>query len=93
MANDDLIDLRSVSVRDACSTIPCGVTRLYQLLAAGELESFLDGKSRRITLRSIRDRRDRLLKMARSVAEAVGTAPPRRGGRPKRAEQQREAGA
>jgi hypothetical protein len=32
----------------------CGNTRLYELLAAGELDSFLDGRSRKITVDSIR---------------------------------------
>jgi hypothetical protein len=31
----------------------CGNTRGYELLAAGELESFLDGRSRKITVESI----------------------------------------
>ena len=32
----------------------CGNTRLYELLSAGELDSFLDGRSRKITVESIR---------------------------------------
>jgi hypothetical protein len=32
----------------------CGNTRLYELLTAGELDSFLDGRSRKITVDSIR---------------------------------------
>jgi hypothetical protein len=43
-----------VKPRGACVLLQCGVTKLYQLLNAGELESFLDGKSRKITTRSIR---------------------------------------
>jgi hypothetical protein len=31
----------------------CGNTRGYELLAAGELDSFLDGRSRKITVASI----------------------------------------
>jgi hypothetical protein len=31
----------------------CGQTRLYELIAAGELDSFLDGRSRKITVESI----------------------------------------
>jgi hypothetical protein len=62
----DLADLferiGSVSVRQACALVPAGVTKIYDLINGGELESFLDGKSRRITLRSIKARRDRLLK-------------------------------
>jgi hypothetical protein len=33
----------------------CGNTRGYELLAAGELASFRDGKSRKIVVSSIRD--------------------------------------
>jgi hypothetical protein len=43
-----------VKPRGACELLDCGITRLYALLAAGELESFLDGRSRKITTDSIR---------------------------------------
>jgi len=43
-----------VKPRTACRMLACGNTRLYELLAAGELESFLDGRSRKITVESIR---------------------------------------
>ena len=33
--------------------LDCGRTYLYQMLAAGELESYRDGKSRKITVASI----------------------------------------
>jgi excisionase family DNA binding protein len=71
-AHDDneLMDVRSVSVAEACRLIPAGVTRLYDLINAGEIESYLDGNRRRITLRSIKARRDRLL--------AAATPEPRR---------------
>jgi hypothetical protein len=42
-----------VKPRIACLLLSCGVTRLYELLNAGELSSFLDGKSRKITTASI----------------------------------------
>jgi hypothetical protein len=32
-----------VRPRAACRMLDCGITRLYELLAAGELESFADG--------------------------------------------------
>jgi hypothetical protein len=72
----------AVSPREACDVANIGLTRLYELIAAGELESYLDGKSRKVTLRSIKARRDRLL------AEAK-TAPPR----PRRHSQHVKAGA
>jgi hypothetical protein len=43
-----------VGPRRARHMLDCGTTRLYQLLAAGELESFLDGRSRKITVASIK---------------------------------------
>jgi hypothetical protein len=43
-----------VKPRAACRLLACGNTRLYELLAAGELDSFLDGRSRKITIESIR---------------------------------------
>jgi hypothetical protein len=38
-----------------------GHSRLYELLAAGKLESFKDGKSRKITMRSIKSYIERQL--------------------------------
>jgi len=43
-----------VRPRTAWRLLGCGNTRGYELLAAGELESFLDGRSRKITVDSIR---------------------------------------
>jgi hypothetical protein len=45
-----------------------GRTRLYQLIADGELESYLDGRVRRITVRSIRSRIERKLQEAKAKA-------------------------
>ena len=43
-----------VKPRQACRLLDCGHKRLYQLLAEGQLESFKDGRSRKITVESIR---------------------------------------
>ena len=69
-----------VKPRAACSLLGCGNTRLYALLAAGELESFLDGRSRKITVESIQRY------IARQLASAglTNTSPPRRRGRPRK---------
>jgi hypothetical protein len=32
-----------VKPKQACRMLACGITRLYELLDAGELESFMDG--------------------------------------------------
>jgi hypothetical protein len=42
-----------VSPRRARHLLDVGNTRLYELLAANELDSFLDGRSRKITVESI----------------------------------------
>jgi hypothetical protein len=55
-----------------------GQTRLYELIAAGELDSFLDGRSRKITVESIyRYVRQRLEETqgARAKDTSGGSAP------------------
>jgi hypothetical protein len=51
-AND--LDPLVVSPKVAWKMLACGNTRGYELLAAGELESYKDGRSRKITLASIK---------------------------------------
>jgi hypothetical protein len=43
-----------VKPRVAWKMLACSNTRGYELLAAGKLDSFLDGRSRKITVASIR---------------------------------------
>jgi excisionase family DNA binding protein len=43
-----------VSPRIAWQMLGCGNTRGYELLAAGELETYKDGRSRKITVASIK---------------------------------------
>ncbi len=43
----------AVKPKDARRMLACGQTRLYELLAAGELQSFKDGRSRKIIVASI----------------------------------------
>lgn len=43
-----------VSPKVAWKMLACGNTRGYELLAAGELESYKDGRSRKITVASIK---------------------------------------
>lgn len=43
-----------VSPLQAKFMLGCGTTRLYEMLNCGDLESYMDGASRRITVASIR---------------------------------------
>jgi len=43
-----------VKPKAACQMLSSGLTRLYELIAAGELTSYTDGRSRLITTDSIR---------------------------------------
>ena len=71
-----------VSPRRARHMLDCGNTRLYELINGGELDSFLDGRSRKITVESIHRY------IARHLAptdNSVGTKPqPPRRGRPRK---------
>jgi hypothetical protein len=53
-----------VSPRRAQIILDVGHTRLYELLAARELVSYRDGKSRKITMRSIRGYIERQIEAA-----------------------------
>jgi hypothetical protein len=71
----------AVSPRQTCSLLNIGITRLYELLRDGELDSYLEGRARRITMESIKRRVARLL----AAGNATSTAPqPRRRGRPRK---------
>jgi hypothetical protein len=54
-------EVASVSFQDACRMTPCGPTKGHQHIENGEWETFLDGSSRRVTVRSLAKRRERLL--------------------------------
>jgi excisionase family DNA binding protein len=55
----------AVKPKKACQLLDCGNTRLYELLAQGELVSFKDGNSRKILVTSIRDYIDRRVAAAK----------------------------
>ena len=70
-----------VKPKTAWKMLACSNTRGYELIAAGELDSFLDGSSRKITVESIRRY------IARRLAPAVSSTKdtePRRRGRPRK---------
>jgi excisionase family DNA binding protein len=81
----DVFEPFAVSPRRACLLLDVGNTKLYALLAAGELESYRDGRSRKIVTASIRRRIARLLTEAGATGAAPqNTPPPRRRGRPRK---------
>lgn len=56
-----------VKPREARTMLACGVTRLYELINNNELESYQDGRSRKITVRSIEAYVARKLKSAQAA--------------------------
>jgi hypothetical protein len=75
------IEPLGVSPRQAGQLLNIGNTRVWELIGSGDLESYKEGRSRKITMRSIRARH------ARQVAEATSAATQptvRRRGRPRK---------
>lgn len=72
-SDETLIDILAVSPRVARQMLGCGNTRLYQLLNAGEIESYCDGKSRKIVVASLREF------VARRVASSPKPSPTKSG--------------
>jgi hypothetical protein len=70
-----------VKPKAAWKMLACSNTRGYELLASGELESYLDGRSRKITVDSIH----RLIARRLAAAKSATAAPQarRRGSPPK----------
>ena len=54
----------AVSPKTAGHMLACGLTKIYELIDSQELESYLDGRSRRITTRSIKAHIERHLALA-----------------------------
>jgi hypothetical protein len=81
----DNLEPLAVSPRRACQILDVGITRLYQLISGGELDAYLDGRSRKITVASIHRRIARLLAAAGTTGAHSEAALPRRGrGRPRK---------
>jgi excisionase family DNA binding protein len=64
----------AVKPRTACNMLDVGMTRLYELLNSGELVSYTDGKSRKITVASIHEYVRRRIEASSAGANAVKTA-------------------
>jgi excisionase family DNA binding protein len=62
LGDDEVLVVRP---KTACQMLAIGVTRLYELVAHGELESYKDGGARKITTRSIRGYVERQLERSR----------------------------
>ena len=73
---DALPPALAVTPREARRLLSIGNTHLYKLIGAGELESYRDGRARRITTESIKRRIGRLL--AANGAIAAAAAPEKR---------------
>ena len=56
---------RDLRTAEACQALGCKKTKLFDLIAAGEVDSYLDGVVRKITGASIVARRQRKLAEAR----------------------------
>ena len=67
-----------VRPKRAWQMLDCGNTRGYELVKAGELESYLDGRSRKITVESIHRYIGRKLAAASPTDPAVTSATRRR---------------
>jgi hypothetical protein len=78
-APSDVVPLL-VKPKVAWKMLACSNTRGYELLAAGELDSFLDGRSRKITVDSIR----RYITRRLPPTEGVSAPQRRRRGRPRK---------
>jgi hypothetical protein len=77
----DLKIALAVRPKIAWNMLDCGNTRGYELIAAKELDSFLDGRSRKITVDSIRRYIARRLASTDNSTNVEG----RRRGRPRKA--------
>ena len=83
-ASGEHLEPLAVSPRQACVLLNVGNTRLYQLIGKRELESYQEGRARKITMRSIRARHERQLAAACGSDLATEAAQRRRRGRPRK---------
>jgi hypothetical protein len=58
-----------VRPKTAMRMLACGETRFYELVASGEIESFKDGGSRKVLVRSIHAYIERLRNQSKAAAQ------------------------
>jgi len=63
-----------IKPKAASELLACSLTRIYKLMADAEIESFRDGRSRKITLQSIRRYVERKLASASPGTDAGARA-------------------
>jgi len=80
-AVSDHLEPLAVSPRQACLLLGVGNTRLYQLIGTSELDTYREGRARRITMESIKRRVARLVAAAGPIGTEIEAMPPRRRGR------------
>jgi len=61
MSDHSIDEPLAVSPRGAALRLNCGITRIYELIGLGELVSYKDGAARKVTVKSIHDRVERLI--------------------------------
>jgi len=67
--DEGVIGPRPLSIEECCS-----ISEIYRRIAKGEYEAYRDGRSCKITRRSVRARRQRLLNEQRFLPRGVGKA-------------------
>jgi hypothetical protein len=73
-----LSDVAAIGLGKTGEVLDCGEWYVRQLIKRGELESYLDSRTRKVTVRSIKARQERLLK-AQTPAPTIPPAPHRSG--------------
>ena len=96
---DQPLEPLAVSPRKCAKMLDCGLTKVHEEMRDGSLEFFKDGRSTKITMRSIRARFERLLeaqrdaKPAKELTEAATRARQTRRAERKAAHEQRKRAA
>jgi hypothetical protein len=69
-------DVAAIGLAKTCELLDCGEWRVRELIKTHELISYMDGRVRKVTLRSIRARQERLLE-AQTPAPTIPPKPNR----------------